>query len=95
MILIYLIQNSMPLGPEAAAQLATGQRMGARAALPMFQNLAYAALGKSGAKAASDARCLCPSGMAGRCAGHPCTQPSAWPRSARPLRWSVFLGTRD
>ena len=30
MILIYLIQNSMPLGPEAAAQLATGQRMGAR-----------------------------------------------------------------
>ena len=29
MILIYLIQNSMPLGPEAAAQLATGQRMGA------------------------------------------------------------------
>ena len=46
MILIYLIQNSMPLGPEAAAQLATGQRMGARAALPMFQNLAYAALGK-------------------------------------------------
>jgi CubicO group peptidase (beta-lactamase class C family) len=46
MILIYLVQNSMPLGPEAAAQLATGQRMGARAALPMFQNLAYAALGK-------------------------------------------------
>ena len=46
MILIYLIQNSMPLGPEAAAQLATGQRMGARAALPVFQNLAYAALGK-------------------------------------------------
>jgi len=46
MILIYLIQNSMPLGPEAAAQLATGQRMGARAALPMFQNLTYAALGK-------------------------------------------------
>jgi CubicO group peptidase (beta-lactamase class C family) len=46
MILIYLIQNSMPLGPEAAAQLATGQRMGARAALPMFQNLAYAAIGK-------------------------------------------------
>ena len=46
MILIYLIQNSMPLGPEAAAQLATGQRMGARAALPTFQNLTYAALGK-------------------------------------------------
>jgi len=45
MILIYLIQNSMPLGPEAAAQLATGQRMGARAALPVFQKLAYAAVG--------------------------------------------------
>jgi CubicO group peptidase (beta-lactamase class C family) len=49
MILIYLIQNSMPLGPEAAAQLATGQRMGARAALPMFQNLAYAAIGRASA----------------------------------------------
>jgi CubicO group peptidase (beta-lactamase class C family) len=46
MILIYLVQNSMPLGPEAAAQLATGQRMGARAALPMFQNLAYTAIGR-------------------------------------------------
>jgi CubicO group peptidase (beta-lactamase class C family) len=46
MILIYLIQNSMPLGPEAAAQLATGQRMGARAALPLFQNLAYRAIGR-------------------------------------------------
>ncbi|HEY1750277.1 MAG TPA: serine hydrolase domain-containing protein [Caulobacteraceae bacterium] len=45
MILIYLIQNSMPLGPEAAAQLATGQRMGARVALPVFQKLAYAAIG--------------------------------------------------
>ena len=44
MILIYLIQNSMPLGPEAAAQLATGQRMGARAALPVFQKMAYAAV---------------------------------------------------
>jgi len=46
MVLIYLIQNSMPLGPEAAAQLATGQRMGGRVALPMFQKLVYAALGK-------------------------------------------------
>jgi CubicO group peptidase (beta-lactamase class C family) len=46
MILIYLIQNYMPLGPEAAAQLATGQRMGGRVALPMFQKLAYAAVGK-------------------------------------------------
>jgi len=46
MILIYLIQNSMDLGPEAASQLATGQRMAAMAALPTFQNLAYAALGR-------------------------------------------------
>lgn len=46
MVMIYLIQNSMPLGPEAAAQLATGQRMGGRVALPMFQKLVYAALGK-------------------------------------------------
>jgi CubicO group peptidase (beta-lactamase class C family) len=45
LILIFLIQNSMPLGPEAAAQLATGQRMGARAALPVFQRLAYQAIG--------------------------------------------------
>jgi CubicO group peptidase (beta-lactamase class C family) len=45
MILLYLIQNSIPLGPEAAAQLATGQRMGARAALPAFQKAAYAAIG--------------------------------------------------
>jgi len=46
MIMIYLIQNSMELGPEAASQLATGQRMAAQAALPMFQNLTYAALGR-------------------------------------------------
>jgi CubicO group peptidase (beta-lactamase class C family) len=46
MVMIYLIQNSMELGPEAASQLATGQRMGGRAALPMFQKLTYAALGK-------------------------------------------------
>jgi CubicO group peptidase (beta-lactamase class C family) len=46
MILIYMIQNAMPLGPEAAAQLATGQRMGARMALPMFQTLAYKAIGR-------------------------------------------------
>jgi CubicO group peptidase (beta-lactamase class C family) len=45
MILLYLIQNSIPLGPEAASQLATGQRMGARVALPVFQKQAYAAIG--------------------------------------------------
>jgi CubicO group peptidase (beta-lactamase class C family) len=46
MVLIYLIQNSMPLDPGAAAQLATGQRLGGRAALPVFQKLVYAALPK-------------------------------------------------
>ena len=45
MILIYMIQNAMALGPGAAA-LATGQRMGARMALPMFQTLAYKAIGR-------------------------------------------------
>jgi len=44
MVMIYLIQNSMPLGPEAAAELATGQRLGGRAALPVFQKLVYSAL---------------------------------------------------
>ena len=46
LIMIYLIQNSMPLDPGAIAQLATGQRMGARLALPTFQRLTYAALGR-------------------------------------------------
>lgn len=44
MVLIYLVQNSMPLDPASVAQLATGQRLGARAALPAFQKLVYAAL---------------------------------------------------
>jgi hypothetical protein len=46
MVMIYLVQNSMELGPESAAQLATGQRMAAQAALPMFQAITYAALGR-------------------------------------------------
>jgi CubicO group peptidase (beta-lactamase class C family) len=46
MILIYLIQNSMPLGPEAVTQIASTERMGARLALPIFQKQVYAALGK-------------------------------------------------
>jgi CubicO group peptidase (beta-lactamase class C family) len=44
MVLIYLVQSSLPLGPEMASQLATGQRLGARAALPQFQRLVHAAL---------------------------------------------------
>jgi CubicO group peptidase (beta-lactamase class C family) len=46
MIMIYLVQNSMPLEPGSAGQLATGQRMAAAAALPMFQHLTYSALGR-------------------------------------------------
>ncbi|MGH7011277.1 MAG: serine hydrolase domain-containing protein, partial [Caulobacteraceae bacterium] len=46
MILIYLIQNSMPLGPEAVANMGQAQRMGARLALPMFLNTVYSALGR-------------------------------------------------
>ena len=46
MILIYLIQDSMPLGPEAVAQLASTGRMGGRLALPVFQKLTYDALAR-------------------------------------------------
>jgi CubicO group peptidase (beta-lactamase class C family) len=46
MVMIYLIQNSISLEPEAVSQLATGQRMAAQASLPVFLNLAYAALGR-------------------------------------------------
>jgi CubicO group peptidase (beta-lactamase class C family) len=46
MVIIYLIQNSMPLGPEAVLQMARSERMGARIALPMFQKMVYAALGE-------------------------------------------------
>jgi CubicO group peptidase (beta-lactamase class C family) len=44
MVMIYLIQNSMSLEPEAVSQLATGQRMAAQATLPTFQNLTYGAI---------------------------------------------------
>ena len=46
LIMIYLIQNSMPLEPGALANLAAGQRMAGRVALPMFQRLTYDALSK-------------------------------------------------
>jgi CubicO group peptidase (beta-lactamase class C family) len=46
MVMIYLVQNAMPLEPGSASELATGQRMAAAAALPMFQNIAYGALGR-------------------------------------------------
>ena len=44
MIIIYMIQNSMPLEPESASQLATGQRSEGQMALPMFLNMTYDAL---------------------------------------------------
>jgi len=46
LIMIYLIQNSIPLEPGAIANLAAGQRTGGRLALPMFQRLTYDALTK-------------------------------------------------
>ncbi|MDR3507675.1 MAG: serine hydrolase [Caulobacteraceae bacterium] len=46
LVMIYLVQNSIPLEPGSAGQLATGQRLAAAAALPMFQGLTYAALGR-------------------------------------------------
>ncbi|MGA0605288.1 serine hydrolase domain-containing protein [Phenylobacterium sp. VNQ135] len=45
MILIFLIQDSMPLGPEAVTAM-QGQRPSGRLALPIFQKAVYAALGK-------------------------------------------------
>jgi CubicO group peptidase (beta-lactamase class C family) len=44
MILIYLIQDSMPLGPEAVTAM-QGQRPTGRIGCPMFQKIVYAALG--------------------------------------------------
>ncbi|WP_293904428.1 serine hydrolase domain-containing protein [Phenylobacterium sp.] len=44
MITIFMIQDSMPLGPEAVTAM-QGQRPTGRIALPMFQKLVYAALG--------------------------------------------------
>jgi len=43
MILVYLIQDSMPLGPEAVTAM-QGQRPTGRIALPVFQKMTYAAL---------------------------------------------------
>ena len=51
LIAIYLIQDSMPLGPEAVANMSARRGLGARAALPVFQKQVYAALGKAAAPA--------------------------------------------
>ncbi|MCR5881161.1 serine hydrolase [Phenylobacterium sp. J367] len=46
LVAIYLIQDSMPLGPEAVTQMANQDRPSGRLALPMFQKMVYAALGQ-------------------------------------------------
>jgi len=46
LIILYMVQNSMDLGPEAVTRLMASQRMGARLALPMVQRVVYGALGK-------------------------------------------------
>ncbi|HVI33623.1 serine hydrolase domain-containing protein [Phenylobacterium sp.] len=46
LVAIYLIQDSMPLGPEAVTQMANQDRPTGRMALPMFQQLVYGALAK-------------------------------------------------
>ncbi|HEY8572244.1 serine hydrolase domain-containing protein [Phenylobacterium sp.] len=45
-VAIYLIQDSMPLGPEAVTQMASQARPNGRMLLPMFQKQVYAALGQ-------------------------------------------------
>ena len=46
MIMIYLVQNYIPLSADSASQVATGQRLATAAALPTFVNLTYSALGR-------------------------------------------------
>jgi CubicO group peptidase (beta-lactamase class C family) len=46
LVAIYLIQDSMPLGPEAVTQMANQARPPGRLALPMFQKLVYGAIAK-------------------------------------------------
>jgi CubicO group peptidase (beta-lactamase class C family) len=46
LIVIYLVQDSMPLGPEAVTAMANQERPSGRLALPVFQKMVYAALGK-------------------------------------------------
>lgn len=45
LILIFMIQHSMPLGPDAGAEIGAGRGMAGRMALPAFQQATYAALG--------------------------------------------------
>ena len=43
LIAIYLVQDSMPLGPEAVTAMANQERPSGRLALPVFQKMVYAA----------------------------------------------------
>ena len=45
LIMIYMIQHSMPLGPDAGAQIAGGRGMAGRLALPAYQRVVHEALG--------------------------------------------------
>jgi CubicO group peptidase (beta-lactamase class C family) len=47
LILMYLIQNSMELGPEAVLSIAQRQPTPAQMLLPAFQRAAYAAVGRA------------------------------------------------
>ena len=46
LIILYMVQNSMDIAPEAVSRPPSGLRMGAQMALPMVQKTIYAALGK-------------------------------------------------
>jgi len=44
LIMIYMIQHQIPLGPDAGAMIAAGRGMAGRMALPVFQRMTYGAL---------------------------------------------------
>ena len=45
LVMIYMIQHSIPLTPDAGAMIAGGRGMAGRLALPVFQRMTYDALG--------------------------------------------------
>jgi hypothetical protein len=45
LIMIYMIQHSIPLTPDAGAAIAAGRGFAGRMALPVFQRATYDALG--------------------------------------------------
>jgi CubicO group peptidase (beta-lactamase class C family) len=44
LIMIFMIQHQIPLGPDAGAMIAAGRGMAGRMALPVFQRMTYGAL---------------------------------------------------